>query len=95
MLLADWLLSGLRYGPDDVFGAPAWRVGMLAAWLVGFATYQYLSPTGPTWWVDQVERLNPPAWGIGATLPSFVASLAVGLAAAALARRTRPLAPSV
>ena len=47
VLLADWLLSGLRYGPDDVFGAPAWRAGMLAAWLVGFATYQYLRPPGP------------------------------------------------
>jgi hypothetical protein len=68
---------------------------MLAAWIVGFGTYQYLSPTGPTWWVDQVERLNPPAWSIGATLPSFAASLLVGLAAAALARRARPLASSV
>jgi nucleobase:cation symporter-1, NCS1 family len=94
VLLADWLLSGLRYGPDDVFGAPAWRAGMLTAWLVGFATYQYLSPTGPTWWVEQVERLNPPAWGVGATLPSFVASLSVGLLAAAAARlRDRALVP--
>jgi nucleobase:cation symporter-1, NCS1 family len=94
VLLADWLLSGLRYGADDVFGAPAWRAGMLAAWLVGFVTYQYLSPTGPTWWVDQVARLNPPAWGIGATLPSFVASLSVGLLAAAVARqRDRALVP--
>jgi len=95
VLLADWLLSGLRYTADDVFGAPPWRLGMLAAWIVGFGTYQYLSPTGPTWWVDQVERLNPPAWSIGATLPSFAASLLVGLAAAALARRARPLASSV
>ena len=94
VLLADWLLSGLRYGPDDVFGAPAWRAGMLAAWLAGFATYQYLSPTGPAWWVDQVQRLNPPAWGIGATLPSFVASLSVGVLAAAAARlRDRALVP--
>ena len=68
---------------------------MLVAWLVGFGTYQFLSPTGPQWWVDQVQRLDPPAWGIGATLPSFVASFAVGLAAAALARRMRPLAPSL
>jgi hypothetical protein len=89
------LLSGLSYTADDVFGAPPWRIGMLAAWLVGFGTYQYLSPTGPTWWVDQVERLDPPSWSIGATLPSFVASLAVGLGSAAIARRSRPLAPSV
>ena len=52
-------------------------------------------PHRAAWWVDQVQRLDPPAWGIGATLPSFVASFAVGLAAAALARRTRPLAPSL
>ena len=29
-------VEGCAYGPDDVFGAPAWRAGMLAAWLVGF-----------------------------------------------------------
>ena len=56
---------------------------MIVAWIVGFGTYQYLSPTGPTWWVDQVQRLDPPAWGIGATLPSFVAAFVVGLVAAA------------
>jgi nucleobase:cation symporter-1, NCS1 family len=93
VLLADWLLSGCSYTAADVFEAPAWRLGMLAAWLVGFATYQYLSPTGPAWWVDQVDRLDPPAWGVGATLPSFAASLAVGLVAAAAARqRTRRFA---
>jgi putative hydroxymethylpyrimidine transporter CytX len=93
VLLADWLLAGCSYTAADVFDAPPWRLGMLAAWLVGFATYQYVSPTGPSWWIDQVERLDPPVWGIGATLPSFGASLAVGLAAAAAARqRTRRLA---
>ena len=40
------------------------------------------------------QRLNPPAWGIGATLPSFVASLSVGVLAAAVARRDRALARS-
>jgi len=95
VLLADWLLSGLSYDADDVFGAPAWRIGMILAWIVGFGTYQYLSPTGPAWWVDQVQRLDPPAWGIGATLPSFVASLVVGLvAAAASRRRPRAFAPT-
>ena len=95
VLLADWLLSGLSYDADDVFGAPAWRIGMILAWIVGFGTYQYLSPTGPAWWGDQVQRLDPPAWGIGATLPSFVASLVVGLvAAAASRRRPRAFAPT-
>ncbi len=81
VLLAQWLLAGRTLSADDVFGGPAWRPGVIAAWFVGFGTYQWLSPTGPAWWVEQVQRLDPPAWGLGATLPSFVASLAVGLVA--------------
>ena len=93
VLLADWLLAGRSYGAQDVFGASAWRPGMLAAWVVGFGTYQYLSPTGPSAWIEQVQRLDPPSWGIGATLPSFVASFGVGLAAAGCRRRFRPVKP--
>jgi purine-cytosine permease-like protein len=94
VLLADWLLSGRSYDAEaDIFGAPTWRPGLIVAWVVGFGTYQYLSPTGPGWWVDQVQRLDPPAWGIGATLPSFVAAFGVGLVAAAGSRgRARPVA---
>jgi len=93
VLLADWLLAGRSYDPDDVFGAPTWRPGLIVAWVVGFGTYQFLSPTGPTWWVEQVQRLDPPSWGIGATLPSFVAAFVVGLAASATSsRRPRTVA---
>ncbi|HEX2303273.1 MAG TPA: cytosine permease [Gaiella sp.] len=74
VLLADWLAAGRRYSPDDVFAAQSARVGAIVAWLAGFAAYQWLSPTGPGWWVDQVQRLDPPAWEIGATLPSFAVS---------------------
>ncbi len=91
VLLADWLLAGRAYDADDVFGAPAWRPGLIAAWVVGFVTYQWLSPTGPTWWVTQVQRLDPPSWGVGATLPSFVAAFLVGLVAAAASRRRSTL----
>jgi nucleobase:cation symporter-1, NCS1 family len=95
VLLADWLVAGRTYDAADVFEAPSWRPGMLAAWLVGFATYQYLAPTGPARWVDQVQRLDPPAWDAGATLPSFAASLSVGIVAAAVTRqRARRLAPT-
>jgi NCS1 family nucleobase:cation symporter-1 len=87
VLLADWLVAGRSYDADDVFGAPAWRPGLIAAWIVGFGTYQFLSPTGPAWWVEQVQRLDPPSWGIGATLPSFVAAFAVGLVASAASHR--------
>ena len=89
VLLADWLVAGRHYGAADVFGAPAVRPGLLAAWLAGFALYQWLSPTGPSWWVEQVERLDPPGWAIGSTVPSFVVSFALGLAASLAARRGR------
>jgi NCS1 family nucleobase:cation symporter-1 len=85
VLLAHWLASGRHYTADDVFAAPAWRPGMLAAWLAGFAVYQWLYPTGPSWWIDAVDRLNPPDWGVGATVPSFL--VAFGLAAAVCAVR--------
>jgi purine-cytosine permease-like protein len=90
VLLADWLAAGRRYEPDDVFSAPPFRAGAVAAWLLGFAAYQWLSPTGPAWWVEQVERLGPPAWGIGATLPSFAVSFVVAVAVAVANRRNRP-----
>ena len=86
VMLADWLLRGARYDRDDVFRAPAVRPVQLAAWLVGFALYQWLHPVGPEWWTDLVGRLEPAELSTGATLPSFAA--AFGLAAAGtLARR--------
>jgi putative hydroxymethylpyrimidine transporter CytX len=87
VLLADWLLRGRRYGREQVFGSPAVRPGLLAAWVAGFAVYQWLYPNGPGWWTDFVARLDPPSWGIGATLPSFAVSFGLGLAAATLGRR--------
>ena len=87
VLLADWLASGRHYEPEDVFAASRSGSGAIAAWIAGFAAYQWLSPTGPTWWVEQVERLDPPAWGIGATLPSFAVSFALALAVSAATGR--------
>src|SRR3712207_4735185 len=46
VLLADWLLAGAHYREGDVFGAPAFRPGLIAAWLLGFALYQWLHPLG-------------------------------------------------
>ena len=89
VLLAHWLLAGRRYRRKDVFESPSARPGLLAAWLVGFALYQWLYPTGPSWWVDQVERLDPPTWSIGATVPSFVASFVLALAVAAIGNRRK------
>jgi purine-cytosine permease-like protein len=88
VLLADWLAAGAHYTPEDVFDGPAWRPGPIAAWIAGFALYQWLYPTGPRWWVDVVVKLNPPDWGIGATVPSFLVAFGVASVVAVLARRT-------
>lgn len=93
VLLADWLSVGRHYSEADVFGTPAWRPGLIAAWLAGFAFYQWLYPTGPAWWVNAVEKLNPPGWGIGATVPSFLVSFGLAVAVSAFAVR-RPTVPA-
>jgi NCS1 family nucleobase:cation symporter-1 len=90
VLLADWLVAGAAYRPRDIFAAPAFRPGLVAAWLAGFALYQWLLPQGPAWWVELVERLDPPALGIGATLPSFGLSFVAAGALALVSRRARP-----
>ena len=63
VLLADWLVAGRHYDEIDVFGAPPWRPGMIAVWVLGFAVYQWLSPTGPEWWLELVGHLDPPGVG--------------------------------
>jgi nucleobase:cation symporter-1, NCS1 family len=88
VLLADWLAAGARYTEGDIFRSAAVRPGMIASWIAGFALYQWLHPVGPSWWVDLVERLDPPDAGIGATLPSFALSLVLGGAVAVLGRRS-------
>ena len=90
VLLADWLLAGFAYSREDVFDGPAWRPGSIAAWVAGFALYQWLYPTGPHWWVDLVGKLNPPSWGIGATVPSFACAFTLAFVVAAAERRTIP-----
>ena len=55
VLLADWLAAGRRYEAEDVFAAPPLRGGAILAWVAGFVVYQWLSPTGPGWWVEQVS----------------------------------------
>ncbi|HET7568735.1 MAG TPA: cytosine permease [Gaiellaceae bacterium] len=81
VLLADWLASGRHYRPEDVFRAPAWRPGMIAAWLVGFLLYEWIAQTqGLGFWSRWLGELHPLHAGIGASLPAFGAALALGLA---------------
>ncbi len=87
VLLADWLAAGAHYTPEDVFGTPPWRWGLIGAWIAGFALYQWLYPTGPAWWVDLVGELHPPDWGIGATVPSFAVSFGIASVVAVVTRR--------
>jgi len=87
VLLADWLISGAHYEAEEIFGAPAVRAELLAAWLAGFALYQWLSPVGPHWWKDLVEHASPGHARLTASLPSFVAAFGLTLLAAGIRAR--------
>jgi len=91
VLLADWLLAGRHYAREDVFHAAEARFEMLAAWLVGFCLYQWLSPQGPSWWTRLVAHAHPHAlpWG-GASLPSFAGAFLLAILARALIRDRAP-----
>jgi putative hydroxymethylpyrimidine transporter CytX len=71
----------------------------LVAWLLGFASYQWIQPTGPAWWVDALGGM-PGAGEFrgGASVPSFAVAFALysGLryARAPLGRRRARLAGS-
>ena len=82
VLLADWLVRGAHYTEQDIFEGPAVRVERLAAWVAGFALYQWLSPQGPSWWTDLIAHLNPGHARLTASLPSFAAAFCLTLLAA-------------
>jgi nucleobase:cation symporter-1, NCS1 family len=91
VLAADFLAGGR----EEV----AVRWGGLGAWIAGFAAYQWIQPTGPGWWTDQVAGLPGAAnFTGGASLPSFALAFALyaGLryAHAPLGRRRARLAGS-
>jgi NCS1 family nucleobase:cation symporter-1 len=89
VLLADWLLAGTHYRYEDIFAAPAIRIEQIAAWLVGFCLYQWLSPVGPHWWTQLVDHTHPGYVSFTASLPSFAAAFALAGAAGLLVRRPR------
>ena len=82
VLLADWLVRGAHYSRADIFEGPAVRWERLAAWVIGFALYQWLSPVGPSWWTGIVEHLGPGHPRLTASLPSFAAAFGLTLLAA-------------
>jgi putative hydroxymethylpyrimidine transporter CytX len=90
VLLADWLLRGAHYEPEDVFEGPAVRAETIGAWLVGFALYQWLAPVGPSWWTSLVGHAHPTALPFGgASLPSFGAAFLLTLLVGSLSARSR------
>jgi nucleobase:cation symporter-1, NCS1 family len=99
VLAADWLLRGAHYSAEDVFGGPAVRPGPIAAWVVGFAAYEWLSqPTDLGFWTRWLGHLPTPSYAVGASVPSFVvafllaaAAVRLGSARAAARARREPL----
>ncbi len=89
VLLADWLVAGAHYSPEDIFRAPAFRFEQIAAWLVGFGIYQWLSPSGPHWWKSIVDHTHPGHDTLTASLPAFGAAFVLAALGALLFRRTR------
>ena len=89
VLLADWLVAGAHHSADDIFDAPAVRIEQVAAWLVGFGLYQWLSPVGPSWWTDIVAHTHPGYVSFTASLPAFGASFALAALGALVIRRPR------
>jgi len=92
VLVADWLAAGGHYTEADVFRAPAQRIPQLAAWLVGFCLYQWLSPVGPSWWTSLVAHTHPGNVSFTASLPSFAVSFALALVFSLAARWSTPSA---
>jgi putative hydroxymethylpyrimidine transporter CytX len=91
VLLADWLVAGRHYDERDIFSGPAWRPGMIGAWLAGFALYEYLAPSGPAWWLGLIHHSSAPL-DFTASLPSFAVAFVLAGAASLVARRSGVLA---
>jgi NCS1 family nucleobase:cation symporter-1 len=89
VLVADWLVAGRRYTSDRFFAAPAFRPAQIAAWLAGFALYQWLYPNGPSWWLTAIHHDAAP-FDVTASLPSFAAAFLLSALAGLLARRPKP-----
>jgi len=99
VLIADWLLKGLHYTREDIFGAPAFRPGCVAAWAAGFFVYEWLyQPTDLGFWTRLLDHLWTPKYQIGASVPAFLvaflltaAAVWLGSARAAARARREPL----
>lgn len=89
VLVADWALERGHYSPEHVFNEVEWRPAALAAWLVGFGLYQWLSPVGPSWWTRLVAHTHPQSVSFTASLPSFAAAFVLTLVLRSVADAAR------
>lgn len=90
-LFAVVLADRLRGGAERRHLPPvAFRPTMTACWLIGFAVYQWILPTGPGWWTKWVNAnvggAGAHAW-LGASLPSFAVAFVLALLLNAATRR--------
>ena len=93
VLLADWIRHGMHYTRDDVFVGPAFRPAMIAAWLGGFALYEWLAQSQDLgFWTNFLGKLHPLDSQVGASLPSFALSFALASLVGLFAGRAIPQA---
>ena len=92
VLLGDWLVAGAHYTREDIFASPAVRFEQIAAWVIGFGLYQWLSAgsgTYPSWWEGMLAHVDPGHAGYTASLPAFAAAFCLAALAALRYRRPR------
>ena len=84
VFVADYFVLGRRrrYHPGSLFDprgpyqyTAGFRIEAIAAWIVGFAVYHWVVPTGPAGWVEIVKEL-PGAPLLGGNAPASILSFA-------------------
>lgn len=87
VVLADQLLGGAT---RRHLAPVAFRPAMTACWLVGFAMYQWILPTGPAWWTNWVSAhvggAGQHSW-LGASLPSFAIAFVLAVLSSVISGR--------
>lgn len=91
ILAADYfVLRGRRIDAEGLYGreGPYWyragvRLGAVAPWAAGFATYHWVAPLGPPWWTGLWSLLGVPLaarlpW-LAASVPSFAVAFVLML----------------
>jgi putative hydroxymethylpyrimidine transporter CytX len=97
VFLADYHVLGRRRFRADALFDPRGpyrytagvRVPAVAAWILGFAAFQLVFPTGPAWWTDAVARIGwTPLFGgdISASVVSFAVAFGAMVALGAISR---------